>query len=546
MLFAGNALKTRPVHDDAGFRQYRWIIQSCCLLLCMLSAVLATAQGQLHLQDAKKPTVSVPLKSIEKQRRTYVAVSSIASGLRCPAENITSTRQVELRVNDYTLRITPANPFISVTDTKNLTGVTQLPYEAEQQGTDLYVPVESFIKILHDIMPEEISYDKNLQRIVVGKIITPAFNEISKVTMEPKTNGYLLRIWSAKKITDYESWLKPVDDGTWLNITLPDVRADLRTLNANKPGGVVKELLAFQSPTSLQLTLKLTTKIRSTEVMAATGGNDLLVAIHTPPAEEAKVAKLEETLERTRNRWKLDCIVIDAGHGGDDPGALGVKKTKEKEITLAIAQKLGNLIEQQMENVKVVYTRKTDTFIELYRRGQIANAAGGKLFISIHCNSTPRKKSQANGFEIYLLRPGKTENAVSIAARENEVVKLEKNYQDRYQELTEEQFILVTMAQSAYVKYSEQFAGILQGEMARYLPVKNNGVKQAGFYVLVGASMPNVLVEAGYLSNKKEEQYLKSTKGQDQLAAAIFQGIKKYKAEYEKSLEEGAAEGGVK
>jgi N-acetylmuramoyl-L-alanine amidase len=116
---------------------------------------------------------------------------------------------------------------------------------------------------------------------------------------------------------------------------------------------------------------------------------------------------------------------------------------------------------------------------------------------------------------------------------------MEEGYEKRYQQLTEENFILLTMAQSAYVKYSEKFADILQQEMAKHLSIENDGVKQAGFYVLVGASMPNVLVETAYLSNKHDEQVLKSDKGQHQIAQAIFDGIKRYKVEYEKSLEEG-------
>ena len=197
------------------------------------------------------------------------------------------------------------------------------------------------------------------------------------------------------------------------------------------------------------------------------------------------------------------------------------------------------IIEKNLSHVKVVYTRRSDEFIELFRRGQIANEAQGKLFMSIHCNSAPRKPAPANGFEIYLLRPGKTENAVRIAERENDVVKFEKNYEQRYQELNEERFILVTMAQSAYVKYSEEFAGLLQQEMSKYMKHESNGVKQAGFYVLVGASMPNVLIETGYLSNRREEQFLKSTKGQQRVAEAIFSAVNRYKKEYEKSLQEG-------
>jgi len=216
-----------------------------------------------------------------------------------------------------------------------------------------------------------------------------------------------------------------------------------------------------------------------------------------------------------------------------------VSNVREKDVTLAIALRLGRLIQQNLKGVKVVYTRTTDTFVELYRRTQIANEAGGKLFISIHCNSMEQKPSRAHGFEIYLLRPGKTEDAITIAARENASVRLEEGYESRYKKLTEEEFIIVTMAQSAYVKYSEEFAQLTAKSMGTELKIRNSGVKQAGFYVLVGASMPNVLVETGYLSNRKDEKFLKSTSGQKEIASAILNGIRAYKTYYEEALREG-------
>lgn len=174
----------------------------------------------------------------------------------------------------------------------------------------------------------------------------------------------------------------------------------------------------------------------------------------------------------------------------------------------------------------------------------MANDAGGKLFVSIHCNSTPKKPSVQNGFEIYLLRPGKSEDAIQIAERENSVIRLEEGFEQRYQALTEENFILVTMQQSAFMKHSEQFAAVATSSMAKHLNIKNSGVRQAGFYVLIGASMPNVLVETGYLSNRNEEKVLRSSKGQQKIAEAIFEGIKEYKTLYEKALREGQAYGG--
>lgn len=259
----------------------------------------------------------------------------------------------------------------------------------------------------------------------------------------------------------------------------------------------------------------------------------------TPSTRKKEHQQMLSQLEKQRDRWKLDVVVLDPGHGGYDPGTIGTIGTREKDITLGIALKLGKLINKRMPDVKVVYTRKTDRFVELYRRGQIANENQGKLFISIHCNALERKPSSVNGFEIYLLRPGKTEDAIKVAQKENAVVKLEQDYQDRYQDITEENFIILTMAQSAYMHNSETFAGFLQEEMEKHMHAESRGVKQAGFYVLVGASMPNVLIETGYLSNPHDEKFLRSPEGQQTVAESIFRALERYKNAYEETLSEG-------
>ena len=207
----------------------------------------------------------------------------------------------------------------------------------------------------------------------------------------------------------------------------------------------------------------------------------------------------------------------------------------EKKVNLGIALKLGKLIEKDINDVKVVYTRKTDTFIELYKRGKIANEADGNLFISIHCNSTPRKPTDANGYEVYLLRPGRTKEAIDIAERENSVINYEDN-PTRYEKLTDENFILVSMAHSAYMKYSEKFSDILNKEFNKDLNIDSRGVKQAGFYVLVGAAMPSVLIETGFLSNRHDAKFLSSSSGQQKIAESIYQAVKTFKDQYDKTL----------
>jgi N-acetylmuramoyl-L-alanine amidase len=419
--------------------------------------------------------------------------------------------------------------------------------EVAATGPAYYAPAEQFIPLLNSLLGEEITYSAAERAIVVGRPGAVSGFDVAGLAFEQKANGFLVRLRCGRKLSDYESFLKTIGDDTWLYLTIANAKADVRAINAIKPSGIVKKIVVIQSPASVQLTFRLKGQVSSTELIPAENSNDILVAIHMPTEEQIasrRERSFEQNLDRERSRWKLDVVVIDAGHGGTDPGTIGTGGTKEKDVTLGVALKLGKLIQQALPDVKVVYTRKTDTFIELYRRGQIANQAGGKLFVSIHCNSTRRKPSPVGGFEIYLLRPGKTGAALRIAEQENAVVKLEEGYEQRYQQLTEENFILLTMAQSAYVKYSEKFAAILQQEMGKHLDIENNGVKQAGFYVLVGASMPNVLVETAYLSNRSDEALLRSAKGQQKMAEAIFSGVKRYKHEYERSLDEGSDIGG--
>jgi len=233
-------------------------------------------------------------------------------------------------------------------------------------------------------------------------------------------------------------------------------------------------------------------------------------------------------------RPKLDVIVLDAGHGGRDAGAIGTNGYMEKQAALAIILKLGALIKKTLPDVRVVYTRQSDTFIELDRRGAIANEQHGKLFISVHCNSTPEKPSKARGFTTYILRPGKTDAAISVAARENAVIALEDN-SERYSKLSDLDFILTSMSRSHDVKFSERFASLVQKQFRTHVATKDNGVSQAGFYVLIGASMPNVLIETGFISNPKEEALLRSSAGQRKFAVGILDAIKNYKEVYERS-----------
>ncbi len=356
---------------------------------------------------------------------------------------------------------------------------------------------------------------------------TPATSDSSKISAAQQRNSRNEKAPSSEKETAaMDTILHAADTSTAIQAEHKRENDTAPLLTKNEE----KKLLDSESPESVAAKKENTPR--------AIEAPKKILPKETHVQEKKEHQKLLAQLEQQRNRWKLDVVVLDPGHGGYDPGTIGTIGTREKDITLGIALKLGKLIKERMPDVRVVYTRKTDRFVELYRRGQIANENQGKLFISIHCNALERKPSSVNGFEIYLLRPGKTEDAIKVAQKENAVVRLEQDYQDRYQDITEENFIILTMAQSAYIHNSETFAGFLQEEMEKHMHAESRGVKQAGFYVLVGASMPNVLIETGYLSNPHDEKFLRSPKGQQIVAESIFRALERYKNSYEETLSE--------
>ena len=187
--------------------------------------------------------------------------------------------------------------------------------------------------------------------------------------------------------------------------------------------------------------------------------------------------------------------------------------------------------------MNVIYTRDEDVFIPLWQRTKMANENNGKIFISVHANGNRNRK--AHGFETYLLRPGKTQDAIDIAAAENAAIKYEESRNGKYEELTHEGLILATMAQSMFMKESESLAGQIQHELNKELKSPNRGVKQAGFYVLIGASMPNVLLEVGFLTNPDEEKKLRTVEYRQKIANAVYRAIIEFKKNREFVMAEG-------
>ncbi|MDD2386080.1 MAG: N-acetylmuramoyl-L-alanine amidase [Bacteroidales bacterium] len=233
------------------------------------------------------------------------------------------------------------------------------------------------------------------------------------------------------------------------------------------------------------------------------------------------------------DKSKIRTVVIDPGHGGTDPGAVG-KISKEKDIALDISLKFGKMIEDKYKDVKVIYTRTDDSFVELYKRAKIANDNNADLFICVHVNAST--SSSPYGAETFVMGLHVNDANLKVAKLENSVILQEDNYEEQYAGFDPndpENHIIFSLFQNANLTQSLFFAGKVQDEIRDKIKRFDRGVKQAGFLVLWRTTMPSVLVELGFISNPEEEKYLNSAEGKNNLAMALFDAFNNYKDHYE-------------
>lgn len=253
------------------------------------------------------------------------------------------------------------------------------------------------------------------------------------------------------------------------------------------------------------------------------------------------MSDLREELSRYTGA-ELDVVVIDPGHGGKDPGTLGINNLKEKDIVLEVALKVGEYLNEYIPDLTVVYTRTDDRFLGLAERGRLANEMGGDLFISIHANSfahaSRARQQRPNGAEIFFLGVARSQAAVEVMKRENSVLRFEEDTR----ELTEQDLLIYELTNAGNMQISEQLAEKMERQFRERAQRRSRGVKQAGFQVLYEASMPAVLIELGFLSNPAEARYLSTEYGQSIMASAIFRAIRDFKERVDQANEHLIAE----
>ena len=458
------------------------------------------------------------IRTLSESKKLYLSAKDLAQSLSSKLYENKDRKKLVLYITDRRIKISGYTSFIIIDDQP-----FQMPQIVKVEPDDLYVPAEDFLHILKSTILPGLNFDLEKEFLDIDIV---RFN-ITGIDIEEKANGTIIRLKTRKPFSEriISSF---VNKHRWFYLTVAGALVDTVSINDGVTRGVVRQIESDQIGETAQIAFKLGREIISHDWYQSLDPNEIIITLRTP------LGQMKDRIENVKDRWRLDTVVLDAGHGGKDSGTQGKYGTKEKDIVLDITKRIGRLLENNTK-IKVVYTREEDVYLLLRRRTEIANENNGKLFISIHANANNNRTIQ--GFETYLLSPGKSEDAIAVASRENSVIQMEEK-KNGYEKLSGEGLIMATMAQSMFVKESEDLASIIQMELDKQLDSPNRGVKQAGFYVLIGASMPNVLVEVGYLSNPTEEKKLKQPKYRQLIAGAIYESIKHFKYSREKLLTE--------
>ena len=482
--------------------------------LLFLTSVL---WGEIHVFNRSSGTES-EIRTLLDSKKLYISAKDLSQSLSSKLYENAERKKLVLYITGKKVKISGNTSFIMIDDQ---------PYQMSQitrvEPHDLYVPAEDFLNILKSTVLPGINFDRKKEFLDIDVI---RFN-ITGISIDVKSNGTIIRLNTRKPFSE-RNISSFINRHGWYYLTVVGAMVDTTSINNGLARGVIRRIESDQIGETAQVAFKLGSKVISHEWYQSLDPNEIVITLRTP------LGKIEERIENVKEKQRLDTVVLDAGHGGKDPGSRGKYGTKEKDVVLDITKRIGRLLEKNTR-IKVIYTRDEDVFVPLIKRTKIANDADGKMFVSIHANSNNNRKVQ--GYETYLYSLAKSDDAIEVASRENSVIQFEEKA-GQYKDLSGEKLILATMAQSMFLKESEDLAAIIQMELDKKLTTPNRGVKQAGFYVLYGASMPNVLVEIGFISNPAEEKKMKQGEYRQMIAEAVYEGIKHFKYSREKLLAE--------
>lgn len=407
----------------------------------------------------------------------------------------------------------------------------------------LNVPAETSIPLLASLLPGELTWNSESHRIEAAGVL----GILEAITFEERQSGTLIRIGLAEHLT-YRDEIVERKGERILNIEFREGTYDPKYFVVAPPRGLVESVKVFPGQENVIVSFTLSEETEKYDITNTDDSSDLLVSLRRSRTDRTETATDSAPVDipsiidlDSSNLWRIDTVIIDAGHGGKDPGAIGKRGTQEKDVVLAISKEIKKIADSKGE-IKAVLTRDTDEFVPLYARYRKAIQANGKLFVSIHANAA--RSRTATGIEAFFLSEAKTEDARRLAEKENAVIHFEDNpgiyaavhtNENMPQEL---RGMHGDMAANVYLKESQAMCAMLLDSALSRSRQENRGVKQAPFLVLKGtqAAMPSVLLETGFISNPDEEKLLARASYQKRIAEAVYEAIISFKRNVEKDL----------
>ncbi|HSH00380.1 MAG TPA: N-acetylmuramoyl-L-alanine amidase [candidate division Zixibacteria bacterium] len=483
---------------------------SALLVLVALWATCAQAEVDALISGRTEKVASYQRGDV-----TYLSLSGLVEFYGEKLSWDIPGQSVDYRSGEDRFRLFIGSPFVSLNDT-----VRHLTYPVEIKDGQLFVPAVTFVRLLDRSKSEHVIWENDRRRL---RIETAVYN-ITDLAVSEKNNGLLIELYVTESLT-FEI---TESEGAWLNINLPDGRVNRAQVQSRRSYKQIRDVNAFQFEKSAQVSFRLYKQPESFTAKYDPVAGRIQIAIRNP---NFKPTQTSRPVGQIGPGNTVDLIVIDPGHGGEDNGAIGRGLTKEKDVALEIARELAKLIREE-KRFKVILTRDRDVFVPLEKRAAIANEAHADLFISIHANASLNR--QAQGSQVFFLAPAKNDAARALAQAENASFLTTASMVDLApsEELS---VILNDMIQNSYEEVSSDLSDILQSEMRRSLRIPARGVDQAGFVVLNEVFMPSALVEVAFISNPSEEKLLADKSFRKKVAAALYEGLKRFKKKYEKS-----------
>jgi len=492
------------------------------LLPYLLLLSFVTAVTPVQARDAKViiSGSTEEIEAFDDKEITFISFSGLADIIGGLLDWETVGHQIAYVQDTNRFLFAVGSPYFKRNDS-----LFNMTYPAEFRNGQLFLPAETFLHFFDQVTHQKISWTRDSRTI---RVDSEYFN-VTDMSISPKANGLLIEIF----LTGAMAYDVFVTEGNWINVSIRNGKLNIPRLQSREDRRYMYDLKTHQQVQTGQVSLRLRRKI---DHWSHKLQND-------PPRIQISVADTDFTLDPAAPNShigpdeKIDVIVIDPGHGGSHYGAIGQGGTREKDVALDIARELAKLIRKDKQ-FKVIMTRDRDETVTLEDRAKIANDARCDLFVSIHANSSVKR--HVRGWNVFFLAPAKNDSARAVAQFENSAffrdqmdtnAEREDNNGSSYDDpiLT----ILNEMIMTEFQSESHDLAMMVDREFRRHLKTPARGIDQAGFFVLNMVFAPSVLVESGFISNKSEEKVLKDDDYQEEVAKAVYNAIKRFKAKYE-------------